>query len=107
MKAVSNILALLLFALSLVIIPAAHKLELASDSDCSCCCGAKQSEEETEGHDSEHCPICQLATSPIDTPVPFTLGLVCQTLADKPWSAVRVLISKPSHLLPYSCGPPA
>ena len=108
MRRVINSLAMAVFALGVVVAPAVHHAHL---DDCGHTCShpheRQDSHETPEKHDTDHCPICQLACTPIIASAPAVVPMAVGDV----WRDVQVDVATPvicrAHRLPFSCGPPA
>jgi len=113
MRSGFNLLAAWLFVIGVVVIPAAHKLELVAAERNECdSCGCVHAHDEPDehdagrGHDADHCPICQLALIPLENTPPLSLPFVARVFEAVLSLPVILSVASPAYLIPYSCGPP-
>ncbi len=98
-----SILALCLFVLGMVVVPAAHMASLASGHDHSRCHG----QSEPQKHGADHCSICQLAHTPLTVTVPVVVPVAVAVIVESLPLPAALTICRAEHALPFSCGPPA
>jgi hypothetical protein len=109
MKSALNIFAICLFVLGMIIIPITHRAELAKDGQDKCCAnGCGHGKENHQKHNNDHCPVCQLSIMPFNVATtlvaPETLSNI---IAERLRLPLLLSTTIPSHLTPFSCGPPA
>jgi hypothetical protein len=101
-----NILALVLFVAGFLAAPLLHGAG-ASRCDHGYDHSSRNDDPQPPTHDTEHCPICQLANTP------HIAALPCIRLAPLAVAVAPLLIPSQApvvrltHRLPFSCGPPA
>ena len=100
----TNIALVALFVLGVILAPVLHRVA------CSCEIGhdgkAQSHSHHPAKHDSEHCPVCQLAFTPMTLGAPVAVPVVAGMVPERVFLAVRIPPRYVDHRLPFSCGPP-
>ena len=103
-----NIWAVCIFALGLIVFPAAHLMSLGREARSVCAshaCGHEPSA--PARHDADHCPVCQLARVTFSAIVPVVAPSPAAAITETLRMPVLAPVIRPACLLPFSCGPPA
>lgn len=105
MKRILNSLAVGLFLLGFLVVPAVHRA-VASHHSAACASSDSGEHHPPVKHNGTHCGICQLAHAPLlaAVPVPTVIPVAVSIASVRAPSLAPVM--RPVRLLPFSCGPP-
>lgn len=108
MKRFFNSLAVFLFVVGVLIVPAAHKVALSPEPCAEGCSHAGDDGTRLPAkHDSSRCPVCQLAQLPMVAALPSMLPVPAGDAISRVIHPADAHVSRKDCLLPFSCGPPA
>jgi hypothetical protein len=135
MKRLSNALLLTVFLFGVMVYPAMHRMSCGgvpsqhsasserdpglpfsncnplaqrdADTDKPCSADTHNRDNQPAPHDVGHCPICQLAQTPMSVSVTAGMPLVTDIVIERALLRFRAPTVRTACILPFSCGPPA
>ena len=105
-KKLCNIALVAMFALGVLLAPAVHRATCSCEDHHACPAQSHEDHHPPVKHDSNRCPICQLAFTPVIASAPVVVPVITGPVLENASGAVVAPITHKDHRLPFSRGPP-